>query len=859
MIGLTQSTEITYQGQLQNASAPATGSFDFEFVLFDAVAGGSQVGSTISRSGVAVANGIFTVNLDFGSSFPGANRFLEIRVRQSGGGAFTTLSPRQSVTSAPYSVKSLSSESSSNSATAGNFTGSLTGDVTGTQNSTTVARLQGRNVSAAVPLNDQVLKFNSGSNQWQPAADNTGAGGGVTSVTASGPLASSGGATPNISLGQIPTANIADAAVTSPKIASGQVVKSLNALTDNVTLAAGSNITITPAGNTLTIASTGGGGNPILNQTTVQPNADFNISGSGTAGGTLSAASINAATQYNIGGLRVLSVRGTSNLFAGLNVATAHTTSSNNVFLGNGVGQAITTGPYNTFVGKDVGSTMIAGERNSFYGYASGLFANPGSSNSFYGAASGLNNTGNRNSAFGESAGAFGGTGSDNSYFGTFAGTNNAGNFNTIIGASSDLGGGVNNGTALGAKAYVAQNDSVVLGSIAGTNGATTSARVGIGTSSPSFKLHVISPNGVGVYGHSLGGGAGSQVGIFGNGDSAGYGVYGIGRTGVYGVSSGAGSIAVRAGGGSSWFQGDSTPLADVTGSGIVIGSSPIGAPNQFGYLFAYDYSTNVARNLILNSPGGNVGIGTIAPLSRLDIAVTGDGAELLRFSTERPWLFRQVRSGSVSGLQLLSTVGQKYFEITSSDGANVASFLADSTSSKVGIGTANPIATLDVAGSFKLDILGGGGSVAICRAFNNFIATCSSSARYKTNVAQFSGGLRVIDRLRPVSFNWKEGGSRDIGFVAEEVAAVEPLMVTYNDKGDVEGVKYDRLSTVFVNAIKEQQGQIENQQKQLDLQQAQIESLKALNSTLAKRLVIIERRIKKTTAVSRSRRGGRR
>ncbi|HQY68741.1 MAG TPA: hypothetical protein PLD38_15810, partial [Pyrinomonadaceae bacterium] len=102
MIGLTQSTEITYQGQLQNASAPATGSFDFEFVLFDAVAGGSQVGSTISRSGVAVANGIFTVNLDFGSSFPGANRFLEIRVRQSGGGAFTTLSPRQSVTSAPY-------------------------------------------------------------------------------------------------------------------------------------------------------------------------------------------------------------------------------------------------------------------------------------------------------------------------------------------------------------------------------------------------------------------------------------------------------------------------------------------------------------------------------------------------------------------------------------------------------------------------------------------------------------------------------------------------------------------------------------------------------------------------------------
>ncbi len=41
-------------------------------------------------------------------------------------------------------------------------------------------------------------------------------------------------------------------------IALGQVVKSINGLTDNVTFAAGSNITITPVGNTLTIAASGG-------------------------------------------------------------------------------------------------------------------------------------------------------------------------------------------------------------------------------------------------------------------------------------------------------------------------------------------------------------------------------------------------------------------------------------------------------------------------------------------------------------------------------------------------------------------------------------------------------------------------
>ncbi|MBN2088312.1 hypothetical protein JW964_01805 [candidate division KSB1 bacterium] len=53
---------------------------------------------------------------------------------------------------------------------------------------------------------------------------------------------------------------VPDASLTSPKIASGQVVKSLNNLKDNVTLTAGSNVSITPNGNTLTISATPGNG-----------------------------------------------------------------------------------------------------------------------------------------------------------------------------------------------------------------------------------------------------------------------------------------------------------------------------------------------------------------------------------------------------------------------------------------------------------------------------------------------------------------------------------------------------------------------------------------------------------------------
>jgi len=77
--------------------------------------------------------------------------------------------------------------------------------------------------------------------------------------------------------------------------------------------------------------------------------------------------------------------------------------------------------------------------------------------------------------------------------------------------------------------------------------------------------------------------------------------------------------------------------------------------------------------------------------------------------------------------------------------------------------------------------------------------------------------GLKLIGRLRPISFDWKTGGLRDVGFGAEEVAAINPLFVTYNSNGQVEGVKYDRLSVAFVNAFKEQQSQIEQQQNQID------------------------------------------
>jgi hypothetical protein len=114
-----QTTAFTYQGQLTDAGTPANGSYDLRCALFDSVAGGTQIGSTQTVPTVSASSGIFTVQLDFGvNAFPGANRFLEIGVKPAGVGSFTTLAPRQQITSTPYAIRSATSAAAETAANA---------------------------------------------------------------------------------------------------------------------------------------------------------------------------------------------------------------------------------------------------------------------------------------------------------------------------------------------------------------------------------------------------------------------------------------------------------------------------------------------------------------------------------------------------------------------------------------------------------------------------------------------------------------------------------------------------------------------------------------------------------------------
>ncbi len=97
-------TAFTFQGRLDNGGSPANGNYDLQFLLFNAASGGTQVGSTLTKSTVTVTSGLFTVSLDFGSLFSNTALWIQIKVRPSGSGTFTTLSPRQALTAVPQSL-----------------------------------------------------------------------------------------------------------------------------------------------------------------------------------------------------------------------------------------------------------------------------------------------------------------------------------------------------------------------------------------------------------------------------------------------------------------------------------------------------------------------------------------------------------------------------------------------------------------------------------------------------------------------------------------------------------------------------------------------------------------------------------
>jgi hypothetical protein len=89
-----------------------------------------------------------------------------------------------------------------------------------------------------------------------------------------------------------------------------------------------------------------------------------------------------------------------------------------------------------------------------------------------------------------------------------------------------------------------------------------------------------------------------------------------------------------------------------------------------------------------------------------------------------------------------------------------------------------------------------------------------TSDARLKTNIHPLQYGLKEVLQMRPVSYNWKNDASLagpKIGLLAQEVKKLVPEVVVGDEEKENLGMNYSELVPVLINAVKEQQSQIDD------------------------------------------------
>jgi hypothetical protein len=409
-----QATAFTYQGRLASGAVPADGSYDFEFRLFDALTGGSQQGGAQALAGVVVSGGLFTVSLDFGAAFDGAPRFLQIAVRTAGGGAFTTIAPRQAITSAPYAVRA---------ATAGNAL-QLGGVAANQYVVTTDPRLS----DARDPLPGSP-HYVQNSTTPQAASFNI-TGGGIVAGTLSGGTVNAGN---QYNLGGVRILSSPGAGNLFGGIGAGAAASG----SDNTFFGTGAGAQTTTAQQNTYVGSEAGA--------------------SGTFAGS------NTFVGYRSGRLATAA----ANTFLGTQTGANTTTGGSNVFVGRFAGLGNTTGSENVYVGASTAQDSVStATSNVLVGYAAGR-TNRAGANTFLGAEAGTDNTTGQLNLFGGwFAGGANTTGSANVFLGYFAGDGNTtGGANTLLGSQADVGApDLSYATAIGAGSVAHASNTIVLG-----------------------------------------------------------------------------------------------------------------------------------------------------------------------------------------------------------------------------------------------------------------------------------------------------------------------------------------------------------------------------------------------------------
>ena len=107
-------------------------------------------------------------------------------------------------------------------------------------------------------------------------------------------------------------------------------------------------------------------------------------------------------------------------------------------------------------------------------------------------------------------------------------------------------------------------------------------------------------------------------------------------------------------------------------------------------------------------------------------------------------------------------------------------------------------------------------GQITCIGSSNTVAYNTSSDARLK-NVLGKADGLKIINQLNPVHFEWKKSGFKQDGLIAQEVESIVPNAVTHSKDSDVYSIDYSKLVTPLIKAIQEQQEQIDALQSEIN------------------------------------------
>lgn len=96
----------------------------------------------------------------------------------------------------------------------------------------------------------------------------------------------------------------------------------------------------------------------------------------------------------------------------------------------------------------------------------------------------------------------------------------------------------------------------------------------------------------------------------------------------------------------------------------------------------------------------------------------------------------------------------------------------------------------------------------------NSFLYT--SDERLKEDIVTLDDALERVKLLRGVEFDWKNNNQHDIWFIAQEVETIAPELV-FTDENGYKSVKYGNIVWLLVEAMKQQQEQIEFLEEKLN------------------------------------------